>query len=377
MASPRIQIQDVQPQVDCGRYPVKACVGDEVPVTATIFRDGHDTISAVARYRPPGTRRWREAPLEPKGNDRYEAVVVPDAIGSWELRVQAWVDPFASWLDEYDRKLAAGQADLAGELSEGRALFGEGTVDEWRAAARKLSDRERRDAAKGPVLGIDVDRLRARFGAWYELFPRSWGGFRGVAAVLPDLAALGFDIVYLPPVHPIGETNRKGRNNAERARKGDSGSPWAIGGPDGGHDAFHRGARHRGRLRCDGRGGRGGRGGARARLRDPVLPRSPVARHASGVVPAATGRHDQVRREPAEALPGHPQPRVGHGRQGGFVAGAARHRARLVRARNQGVPGGQSPHEADAVLGVAHRPGARRCTRRRSSSRRRSRGPHR
>ena len=240
MTSPRIQIQDVQPQVDCGRYPVKACVGDEVPVTATIFRDGHDTISGVARYRPKGTRRWREAVLEPKGNDRYEAVVVPDAIGSWELRVQAWVDPFASWLDEYDRKLAAGQADLAGELSEGRALFGEGTVDEWRAAARELSDRERRDAAKGPVLGIDVDRVRARFGAWYELFPRSWGGFRGVAAVLPDLAALGFDIVYLPPVHPIGETNRKGRNNAERARKGDSGSPWAIGGPDGGHDAFHR-----------------------------------------------------------------------------------------------------------------------------------------
>ena len=92
-------------------------------------------------------------------------------------------------------------------------------MDDWRAAARELSDRERREAAKSPALAIDVERERARFGAWYELFPRSWGGFRGVAAVLPELAALGFDIVYLPPVHPIGDTNRKGRNNAERARR--------------------------------------------------------------------------------------------------------------------------------------------------------------
>ena len=238
MALPRIQIQDVQPQVDCGRYPVKLCLGDTVPVSATIFRDGHDKISAVVRFRPAGTRRWRETTLEAKGNDRFEASIVPDALGLWELRVQAWVDPYASWLHEYDRKVSAGQADLAGELSEGRALYGEGTVDDWRAGAARLSDRERRGATKGPVVGLDVDRERARFGAWYELFPRSWGGFQGVAAALPDIAALGFDVVYLPPVHPIGETHRKGRNNSERARKGDSGSPWAIGGRSGGHDAL-------------------------------------------------------------------------------------------------------------------------------------------
>jgi starch synthase (maltosyl-transferring) len=239
MAPPRIQIQDVQPQLDCGRYPVKACLGDRVPVSATIFRDGHDQLCAVVRYRPVGTRRWREATLEARGNDRFEGTVVPDALGPWELRIQAWVDPYASWLEEHDRKVAAGQADLSGELSEGREQFGEGTVDDWRAAAAELSDRERRSAAKSPALGLDIDRERARFGAWYELFPRSWGGFQGVAAVLPDLAALGFDIVYLPPVHPIGETHRKGRNNAERARKGDPGSPWAIGGRSGGHDALH------------------------------------------------------------------------------------------------------------------------------------------
>jgi len=210
-----------------------------VPVAATIFRDGHARICGIVRFRPAGTRRWREETLEAKGNDLFEATVTPDALGPWELLIQAWVDPYASWLDEHDRKVAAGQADLGGELSEGLELFGEGTVDDWRAVAEELSHRERHGTAKSQVFRLDVDRERARFGAWYELFPRSWGGFKGVAAVLPALAALGFDIVYLPPVHPIGETHRKGRNNAEHARPGDSGSPWAIGGRSGGHDALH------------------------------------------------------------------------------------------------------------------------------------------
>src|SRR5262249_25954333 len=228
-----------RPQVDCGRYPVKACLGDAVPVSATIFRDGHEKLEAVVRCRPVGERRWREERLEAMGNDRFETTLTPDVLRPWELRVQAWVDPYASWLDEHDRKAAAGQTDLAGELSEGEELFGVGEVEEWRADAPRLSDRKRHAAAKSAVFRIDVDRVRARFGAWYELFPRSWGGFRGVADVLPDLAALGFDVVYLPPVHPIGETFRKGRNNNERAKKGDPGSPWAIGTAAGGHDTLH------------------------------------------------------------------------------------------------------------------------------------------
>jgi starch synthase (maltosyl-transferring) len=235
----RIQIQNVQPQVDCGRFPVKACLGDTVAVSATIFTDGYDKLAGVVRFRPAGTRRWHEAPLEAKGNDHFEAGITPDALGAWEFRIQAWVDAYATWLDEHDRKVKAGQVDLGGELSEGHALFGGGTVDDWRAAAPKLSDRKRKSAVKSALFRVDVDRERARFGSWYELFPRSWGGFRGVAAVLPDLAELGFDIVYLPPIHPIGETHRKGRNNTERARKGDPGSPWAIGGPAGGHDTLH------------------------------------------------------------------------------------------------------------------------------------------
>jgi starch synthase (maltosyl-transferring) len=241
MAVSRISISDVTPQVDCGHWPTKACVGDRVPVAATIVRDGHEVLGACVRYRPAGARRWREKPLKLVGdNDRWEGEIEPDELGRWQLDVQAWLDPYATWLSEYDRKLAAGQADLGGELSEGAALFGAGAVEEWRDAAPARAARDRRELTRlSKPLELDVERERARFGAWYELFPRSWNGFSGVAKELPRLAQLGFDIVYLPPIHPIGRTNRKGRNNSERARAGDPGSPWAIGAAEGGHDAIH------------------------------------------------------------------------------------------------------------------------------------------
>jgi starch synthase (maltosyl-transferring) len=241
MAVSRISISDVTPQVDCGHWPTKACVGDRVPVAATIVRDGHEVLGACVRYRPAGARRWREAPLKlVGGNDRWEGEIEPDELGRWQLDVQAWLDPYATWLSEYDRKLAAGQADLGGELSEGAALFGAGAVEEWRDAAPARAARDRRELTRlSKPLELDVERERARFGAWYELFPRSWNGFSGVAKELPRLAQLGFDIVYLPPIHPIGRTNRKGRNNSERARAGDPGSPWAIGATEGGHDTIH------------------------------------------------------------------------------------------------------------------------------------------
>jgi starch synthase (maltosyl-transferring) len=230
----------VRPQIDCGRYPVKVTDGDPLAVSATIFKDGHDVLRAVVRYRRAGARRWSETPLEPVGNDRWEGAFRPDELGTWQYTIEAWVDRYATLLDEYDRKLAAGQTGLTGELSELEALFGPGGVEEWRAAPPRLGhgDRHGKTSLAGP-LEADVERLRARFGSWYELFPRSWGGFAGVTKALPQLAELGFDVVYLPPVHPIGVTNRKGRNNAVQATKGDVGSPWAIGGEEGGHDAIH------------------------------------------------------------------------------------------------------------------------------------------
>jgi starch synthase (maltosyl-transferring) len=236
----RIQIQDVRPQVDCGRYPVKSTQGDPVEVSANIFKDGHDILRAVIRYRHEGTRKWLERTLEPVGNDRWEGRFEASTLGRWQFTIEAWVDRYATLLDELDRKLAAGQTDLSGELSETEALFGPGTVDDWHGAARKLGAKDRHSKASlARPLEVDVERERAGFGAWYELFPRSWGGFKGVQKALPQLAELGFDVIYLPPVHPIGTTNRKGRNNALTAEQGDPGSPWAIGGPDGGHDAIH------------------------------------------------------------------------------------------------------------------------------------------
>lgn len=240
MPADRIIILDVEPQVDCGRWPAKACVGDRVPVSATVVRDGHEVLRAVVRWKRQGGR-WREEPLAPTGNDRFEGSFPAEAIGRYRFAVEAWVDRHAGWLDEHDRKVAVGQEDLSGELTEGALLFGPGTVEEWRERAEALAAKERHGRVRSGVLEVDVERVRAREGAWYELFPRSWGGLRGVEAVVGDLAELGFDVVYLPPIHPIGETNRKGRNNAPEALPGDVGSPWAIGAAAGGHDAVDPG----------------------------------------------------------------------------------------------------------------------------------------
>ncbi len=236
-AHSRIRIQAVEPQVDCGRYPVKRTVGDAVEVSATVVRDEHQVLGAAVRWRPPVSRRWLEAPMEPLGNDRWWGTFVADACGRWEFRVDAWVDRIATFQDELKRRVDGGQTDLASELVEGRQLLGDSALSVEELLTAPAGDRS--ELIRGPVLEVYVDRELARFGSWYELFPRSWGGFHGVEAVLPQLAELGFDVVYLPPIHPIGRTNRKGRNNALRAAARDPGSPWAIGAEDGGHTAVH------------------------------------------------------------------------------------------------------------------------------------------
>jgi starch synthase (maltosyl-transferring) len=232
----RIQIQEVTPQIDCGRYPVKRTAGERVDVTARIFRDGHETLGAAIRHRSPGASGWTETPLEPLGNDAWSGSFEVDRPGLWCFRIEAWVDHVASFQEELRRKVAAGQADLAGELSEGAVLLGieELTVDQ----ALEARAGRRSEKAWSATYEVDVDRVLARFGSWYELFPRSWGGFKGVRELLPRFAELGVDVIYFPPIHPIGRTNRKGRNNSERAEPGDVGSPWAIGSAKGGHDAI-------------------------------------------------------------------------------------------------------------------------------------------
>jgi len=272
----RIEIQHPAPAVDGGRYAAKRCVGDTVTVAADVFRDGHDMLRAVVRYRGPGQRRWREAPLRPVDKHldgvRWEGEFEVDRTGRWQYTVEAWTDVFGTWRDELERKILAGQHDLAGELSEGAVLLRDAA-----AAAKDGDDRDliehaletledskapetsKHDAALGPELfaavervgertgaksldeplPIEVDRELARFGAWYELFPRSWGGLKEVEGLVGELADLGFDVLYMPPVHPIGRKNRKGRNNTLTAGTDDPGSPYAIGAAEGGHDAVH------------------------------------------------------------------------------------------------------------------------------------------
>ena len=236
MAS-RIQIQGIEPLVDCGRFAAKACAGDEVRVEATVFRDGHEVLRAALRVKPPGAMRWREAPMSELGNDRFAASFEPDSSGRWSYRIDAWVDPVASFQWELRRKVEGGQQDLSSELAEGALLLGrdELTVDEALAA----KPTQKLERTQSPALCLEVDRELARFGAWYELFPRSWDGFAGVERLLPRFAELGFDVLYFPPVHPIGMTNRKGRNNALAAGVDDPGSPWAIGAAEGGHTAIN------------------------------------------------------------------------------------------------------------------------------------------
>ncbi|MHB8452796.1 MAG: maltotransferase domain-containing protein, partial [Mycobacteriales bacterium] len=266
----RVVVTEVSPVVGCGQWPAKAVVGETVPVGATVFREGHELVGATVVLRPPkgSARAIRMALVEP-GTDRWAADVVLDCPGRWTLAVEGWADPVATWRHAVRVKVAAGR-DVALEMAEGAALLARAAAGVPRAhrnalheAAARLLDvtldlEERLALAEDPGNAalldqhplrelltssarypIWVDRERALIGAWYEFFPRSEGGLARASERLPAIADMGFDVVYLPPVHPIGETFRKGANNAPTAEPGDPGSPWAIGGAAGGHDTIH------------------------------------------------------------------------------------------------------------------------------------------
>jgi starch synthase (maltosyl-transferring) len=267
----------VRPELDAGRFAVKRVIGDSFEVSADVFKDGHDQIAARIRYRAPGDTDWRTAPMAHDYNaDRWVGGFPLDRIGRWVYTVDAWTDHFATWRAELQKKLGAGQ-DVSLELLEGaqlvdvaarRTRFGEArnTLRRWITMLRdtKRDPAERAQEALDLALlalmeqylppddltsyerelAVWVDRERARFAAWYEMFPRSQGTVPGVHGTfadaeraLPRLAELGFDVIYLPPIHPIGFTNRKGKNNTLEAGPDDPGSPWAIGSEAGGHTA--------------------------------------------------------------------------------------------------------------------------------------------
>jgi starch synthase (maltosyl-transferring) len=223
----RVIIEDVRPQIDEGRFPAKRTLGEDVVVEADVFADGHDVIAAVVLWRRSGGSTWTEVPMRALGNDRFRASFTVADYADHEFTVEGWIDRRATLLDAIEKKIAAGQ-DVANERLEECGLPADN--------GRSLGTRYPR------ALRVIVERERARFGAWYEMFPRSAGTdpsrsatFREAEARLPYVAAMGFDVLYLPPIHPIGSSFRKGRNNALKAGPRDPGSPWAIGSTEGGH----------------------------------------------------------------------------------------------------------------------------------------------
>jgi starch synthase (maltosyl-transferring) len=260
-AAPRVAIEDVSPAVEHGLFPAKRGAGEIVTVSCDLLCDGHDKISAVVRWREIDSDRWDETRMQPLGNDRWAASFPLRRVGRHEFMIEAWRDVFASFRDELSKKHAAG-IDVTLELMEGRELLAHAKVGPNLTAlppgeqvalmlsAETAADMARADARPGAArtiaYPIDADRLAARFASWYEIFPRSMsddpdrhGTFADVVRHLPRIRDMGFDVLYFPPIHPIGMTNRKGRNNALKAAPGDVGSPYAIGGVEGGHDALH------------------------------------------------------------------------------------------------------------------------------------------
>ncbi len=266
----RVVIQPVAPMVEGGRFPAKASLGAPVEVLADVFTDGHDHVAAALSYRRLG-EDWSEVPMVDLGNDRHRGTFSPDRIGAWELDVIGWVDHFDTQREGIVKKAAAGidvsvelatlahlLADMAGRASGADVATIEGLIEicasgtyDPRLDDPALVELSWRTSTREPELHLDdalpvfVDRERARTSSWYELFPRSAGepGTHGtlsdVEARLDAIVEMGFDVVYLPPVHPIGTAHRKGRNNTLDPTDDDVGSPWAIGAPEGGHTAVH------------------------------------------------------------------------------------------------------------------------------------------
>jgi len=273
----RVVIEEVKPKVDCGRFPIKRTLGDKVVVEANVFADGHDTVACALLYRRESETLWHEVPMQPLGNDRWRAQFSVTELGRYFYTIEGWMESFQTWRKDLIKRLQAGQdvrVDLliGAKLAEAAAGRASGTdakrLSDWGRALRKEENRnptlqqevvldeelaalaarypDRSLSTRYQELPVTVDRVRARFGAWYEAFPRSWapeagrhGTFRDLEGRLDYIAGMGFDVLYLPPIHPIGRQFRKGKNNVTDSGSDDVGSPWAIGSDEGGHKSIH------------------------------------------------------------------------------------------------------------------------------------------
>jgi len=273
----RIVIEGVNPEIDSGRFPIKRIIGDQVVVEADIFADGHDVLSAALLYRKEGDRNWIEVPMELLVNDRWRGSFAVTELGHYRYTLIAWVDRFKTWQKDMVKKVEAKQdvsvdflvgAQLIEEASQRAGKRDAGSMRKWAESLRanqmspsakaglSLGNKVTAVMAKHPdrwftvtypqELVVVVDREKARFSAWYEMFPRSCmskpgrhGTFKDCEARLPYVSEMGFDVLYFPPIHPIGYTSRKGNNNNPTAKVGDPGTPWAIGSQEGGHKGVH------------------------------------------------------------------------------------------------------------------------------------------
>ncbi|MGA8159236.1 MAG: alpha-1,4-glucan--maltose-1-phosphate maltosyltransferase [Acidobacteriaceae bacterium] len=272
----RVVVESVEPEIDAGRFAIKRIVDDHVRVEADVFADGHDHVVARLLFRYHELADWTAVPMQPLGNDRWRGEFPVARIGEYLYTVAGWIDHFDTWRSDLEKKIAAGQ-DIRVDLLNGAQLVEQTAVRagrddadalrRWASDLRGTKDLEgTKKTALDPALAammaqyldptletryerelrVTVDRERARYSAWYELFPRSTssepgkhGTFRDVEKRLDYVAGLGFDVLYLPPIHPIGHSFRKGKNNSVKAQDGDAGSPWAIGSKEGGHTAIH------------------------------------------------------------------------------------------------------------------------------------------
>ncbi len=273
----RVIIENVYPEIDCGKFPIKRVTGERVKVTADIFADGHNEIRTVLLNRKKGKKKWVETPMKHLSNDRWEAEFTVAETGWHEYTIKGWVDHFASWQKGFKLKYEANQ-EIDIELRIGANMMQQATklaspknkknLDNWitfindvednpaAAAALVLSEEvgnvmyncaDHSDSSVyEQILHVEVERKRALFSSWYEVFPRSTssvpgkhGTFRDVENIIPLVAEMGFDILYFPPIHPIGNSFRKGKDNSPIAKQGEPGSPWAIGNIEGGHKAIH------------------------------------------------------------------------------------------------------------------------------------------
>ncbi|HWP90585.1 MAG TPA: alpha-1,4-glucan--maltose-1-phosphate maltosyltransferase [Thermodesulfobacteriota bacterium] len=272
----RVIIENVKPEVDCGRFPIKRVVGEKVAVEADIFADGHDSVSALLLYKRGKDKEWIEVPMKLIQNDRWNAEFTVEEVGVYSYTLAAWVDHFKSWRKALQKKYDAGQ-DIGVDLLIGAEYVEQaskrasredkkkllafadvlknnkaGDESETAAFSEELAELMERYPNKDTAtkyekeLRVVADREKSLFSAWYERFPRSCssepgkhGTFEDLEKILPEIARMGFDVIYLPPIHPIGKTNRKGKNNSPISKPDDVGSPWAIGGEEGGHKSIH------------------------------------------------------------------------------------------------------------------------------------------